>query len=342
MPIKVSAEDCGMIKTESYVYSPPFQPDNFDPWYSAFICQMGNGRLDKLITKEEKRPEVPTSWTTNPPTKAKRLKFEKKQAIWDAKNRIIYMALHAALVRHSLDSVGYIDSADLFDGVTAVNCLLDRFNLKTSQTKSYAAQKFINAKQNRNEDVDAFSLRHSKLFEKCMTLGVSLDDLRASLFVTGLREDFRDFETSVLLQPSLTIEQAISEAKAYESRLGYRREQDSERVHMVKQYLKDNEEFIREQANTASDRGDGKRKLLAHDIENHPNDPTDFERTLTCNYCKRRGHAKRTCKEARKAAESDAEEQFEDSEEPEVAEPVVKKTKLKALRKFSGKKSRSS
>lgn len=36
--------------------------------------------------------------------------------------------------------------------------------------------------------------------------------------------------------------------------------------------------------------------FLTHDVWNHPNDPTDFERTLNCHTCRKDGHATRTCR----------------------------------------------
>ena len=40
---------------------------------------------------------------------------------------------------------------------------------------------------------------------------------------------------------------------------------------------------------------------LDHDVEANPDKPTEYEKSLTCNNCNTKGHAKRTCKK-RKAA----------------------------------------
>ncbi len=140
-------------------------------------------------------------------------------------------------MKHSLDSQSFIESAPQFDGVSAWNIMYKRFNQDSIQNKMLVTVALMNCKMQQNESVEAFGLSQSKFYNKCISLAVSLEDMRAVLFVCGLMPNFKEFETTILLQDKLTYEQVLTDAKAFEDRQKYRDNEDRVKALLVQTYL---------------------------------------------------------------------------------------------------------
>ena len=110
---------------------------------------------------------------------------------------------------------------------------------------------------------------------------------------------FDELTTSVLLQPTLSREQVVIDAKSFEERIKNREDNDRTQANIAKAYFVkhgDNIDYKSKYENLLKSTKGSPVRRKDHDIEKHPFDPTEFEKTLECRTCGIRGHATRTCK----------------------------------------------
>ena len=200
------------------------------------------------------------------------------------------------------------------DGKSAYEEIIKLHENPTQQNKLDAGRTFLALKLKPGETIEEYKLRASDNLTRIKRLDVNLEDLHTTIFIDGLvRSEFDQLKTTLYTQGNLSFDQAAEYAAAHS-----RRVQESfsrpKPTHLSSPALPPSTAFIatsslsggednyqlsgEEYALVASFRAASskKRNGLDHDVDAHPDSPTDYEKTLTCDICHVKGHAKRTCR----------------------------------------------
>ena len=170
------------------------------------------------------------------------------------------------------------------------------------------------------ETIEEYKLRASDNLTRIKRLDVNLEDLHTTIFIDGLvRSEFDQLKTTLYTQGNLSFDQAAEYAAAHSRRLtesisrpkpfSFQQSNPPPSAFIATSSLSGGEDDFQlsseEYALVASLRAASskKRNGLDHDVDAHPDSPTEYEKTLTCNNCRTKGHAIRTCKK-RKLAQS--------------------------------------
>ena len=296
-----------LVRADPFESIVAYDPHGFASWKFYFLSALDLGEFSNILDGTE--PQNNTDY--------------------EARNRTIYRVLVKSVGKCPLDTEKGIATAILQkftnkDGKAAFQALVQHHENPTQQNKMSATKQFISRKMRLGETVSGYKLRLDADYRRITELKVTLEDLLNSVFIDGLTSDFDGLKTTLYTTQDLTYERAFETAKAHAARL--EEQKASERAlgnpssrHALLTEVVDHEgdviatdisreEFAllsshRSGKGTPSKSGGAKRKLV-HDPENHPHDPTEFEKTLTCDSCNIFGHARRTCKKKGKTEHS--------------------------------------
>ena len=192
------------------------------------------------------------------------------------------------------------------DGKKAFDEIVRLHENPTAQNKLESGRSFISLKMYHGESIPAYKLRASDNLKRIKELKVNLEDLHTSIFIEGLRPELDGLKTSLYTQGEMDFEKVSELTAGHVQRLSSSPQKSAHQAHFSLDQgqgeddsslqVITHEEFAMVAALRAK-RKDG----LSHDVEANPDKATEYEKTLTCNNCGTKGHAKRTCKKRKQA-----------------------------------------
>ena len=281
---------------------PKFDPLDGENWKFVFKTACGP-KLVKIIEGLRIEPVSLASGADAAEVK----KFNKKVARFKELNSSLYQNIVESLQLFNNSAKSYIDGIPMFDGKAAWDKLLKVLDDSSVQNKFNVLLECIRCNQDHGESVQHFNRKFESLFNKLVALKVSFEDLKMVLFISNLNSDFKILKTSLLLKTSSTMEELLADCKSYETRMKIEKnDEDRAIANSAKAGRNEfvqisNEEYLRLiESNNSGESALYVKPRLDHTISKHPNNPTEFERTLICRRCGKKGHAIRTCTAAEK------------------------------------------
>lgn len=298
-----------------------YDPYDFDSWKFGFRTALMLGNYIDILNGSE---TVLTGFSSSR-QRASESDSSSAQAqlkaedIFSARNATIYRVLVQSIMKCSATTekgtaLALIRKVTEGDGKAAYDALIQHHENPSKQNKMTAAKKFINEKMKLTDTVSSYKLRVGTEFQRTQELKVSMEDLKTTIFIDGLSADFDT------LKPSLYAAQDITFEKASELALGHALHLESSKDEQRRTPLLQ----LAHQAQTVGtiEGGEDERKShgvqlsheeyamvaafrsgaskkrggLDHDVDANPDTPTEYEKSLTCDNCRTKGHAKRTCK----------------------------------------------
>ena len=247
-----------------------------------------------------------------------------KQKLQTIFRTLVNCVMLCPLEKEKQTAMNIIFSVDEGDGKAAYEALVKHHDNPSTQNKLEALYAFVDNKMKTGEDVSAYQLRADSNFKRIDRLKVTLKDMQTALFIGGLSKEFEPLKTSLFtFQGELNFEKASADAKGFEQRLRSTSDtnfayfadassppstmstpsclssvssQSADDDFIVRMHVSPTEcAYISRLREQGPGGGQKKKRRLEHNIEDHPDTPTEFEKTLTCDNCNIHGHAKRTC-----------------------------------------------
>jgi hypothetical protein len=313
-----------------------YDPEDFGNWKFYFLIFINHGNLrdiiDGKLTATSGNSKVSSSQRRVSMGVASSEKegdsvvfsapIPTSEEFFHAKNaqlfRVVAMAVSKCLSitakRVATEKLREVQAKHPDNGKLAYEAILKIHENPTLQNKLDAGKQFLSNKMKVGESVADYKLRCSDNLALVEKLNVSIPDLHTTVFIDGLRPEFDTLKTSLYTQDGLTFEQATDFAASHSRRL-----QDSASTKPNYANLPSHTAFIATGSSAGGDEASNfeiqvtgaeyhamlaalrsgsskKRGGLDHDVDAHPDSPTDYEKTLTCDNCRTKGHAKRTCK----------------------------------------------
>jgi len=319
-----------IMTKDPYSTLPAYDPDNFSHWkfyFTVYIRDL-NDIITGALTPTEGSGSSSGSGAIRisrfspafpPPARGFSPLGTEPDASFQAKNAQLYRLVVMAVAKCQDITAKRLATEKLcaikaHDGKSAYEEIIKLHENPTQQNKLDAGRTFLALKLKPGETIEEYKLRASDNLTRIKRLDVNLEDLHTTIFIDGLvRSEFDQLKTTLYTQGNLSFDQAAEYAAAHSRRVteSFSRPKPT---HLSSPALPPSSAFIatsslsggednyqlsgEEYALVASFRAASskKRNGLDHDVDAHPDSPTDYEKTLTCDICHVKGHAKRTCR----------------------------------------------
>ena len=330
------------IPKDPYAAVPAYEPEDFGNWKFYFLTFINHGNLRDIIdgkltatsgnsgvSSSQRRVSMGGgSGEKETDSAVFSAPIPTSEEIFHAKNaqlfRVVAMSVSKCLSitakRVATEKLREVQAKHPDNGKLAYEAILKIHENPTLQNKLDAGKQCLSNKMKVGESIADNKLRCSDNLALVEKLNVSIPDLHTTVFIDGRRPEFDTLKTSLYTQDGLTFEQATDFAAGHSRRLP---ESSFAKPNYVN--LPHSTAFIATSSLSGGDEASNfeiqltgeeyamlaairsgsskKRNGLNHDVDAHPDTPTEYEKTLTCNNCRTKGHAIRTCKK-RKLAQS--------------------------------------
>ena len=240
----------------------------------------------------------------------------------------------------------------MFNGKLAWDAILDFHNDPSIQNKLMAVISLLTLKQLPDESILDFKLRLQKVFKRIESLAVTMKDLMAVKFLTGLLPKYEAIVNTISVKGGdIKLEDIFKSVQQFDQREEMARAENETAtansaiskvvpaVHAPAQKSagepvlmskKEVANFVKQQMSSLQRKKPQEARTSG---SNNDDQPTEKEREMTCYRCNKKGHTKRTCRvkqtsyepgpggkkrqEKRNRANMAQEDHEQDNEEPE-------------------------
>jgi hypothetical protein len=188
------------------------------------------------------------------------------------------------------------------------------------QNKLISATELMNLQQRQGETPLAFKLRVMKNLDRVKTLKVTVEELSAIKFLTGLAPKYQPIVNTISVRGgAIVVEDVYKSVVEFDQRESINVENDIARANMVVAggentvtFTERELAFLVSSAKNSASQAFSSLPRYEHDPDNHIDSPTEKESKFSCYRCGVHGHAARTCRSTKRLNDNGKNDKYSD------------------------------